>query len=98
MIEKDAKVDVKSLLLRTICAAYLIAFLSYYHQSPGLSIKLEASNIDSWTISKFLRTQTGLIGENGISPAVGMGSIFSLTSDHVLDILSLTGAVLSFVG
>lgn len=39
IVINDGMLHTRNVILRCICAAYLIAFASFYHQSPGKSIE-----------------------------------------------------------
>lgn len=66
VVINDGMLQTRNAILRSMCAVYLIAFASFYYQSPGEGQfdKNGSSNI-------ILCTLSGLFGEHGILPARG---------------------------
>ncbi|XP_015590063.1 lipase maturation factor 2 [Cephus cinctus] len=86
----------RNLFLRGMCIIYLFAFLSYYIQIPGLygenGVLPARAKLDLTSkapLSQQLRQKPTLLW---FAPYIG------LNIDYMLDLLSLSGIILSFIG
>ncbi|EEB19962.1 conserved hypothetical protein [Pediculus humanus corporis] len=86
----------RNLILRGVCCVYFFAFLSFYLQIPGLygnngilPARSQLEDLSSRTLAEKFHKKPTLLW---LAPFLG------LNTEYMMDVLSLLGIVLSFVG
>lgn len=95
---REGTLYTRNLILRSFCAIYLIAFLSFYHQSAGLfgnnGVLPARTQIDSTGGSAKLKVSA--IQQK--PTLLHLSSFLGIDTGYMVDLLALVGAIISFTG